>query len=66
MTMENIIDRENIHAAVLAVERNKGAPGIDGLTTLQLRLLLSLDPEVEAVSQPSVLNVKSLILFAFC
>ncbi|MEN9362067.1 MAG: hypothetical protein RL095_3602 [Verrucomicrobiota bacterium] len=44
--MENIIDRENIHAAVLAVERNKGAPGIDGLTTLQLRLLLSLDPEI--------------------
>jgi group II intron reverse transcriptase/maturase len=41
MTMENIIDRENIHAAVLAVERNKGAPGIDGLTTLQLRPLLS-------------------------
>jgi hypothetical protein len=27
---------------------------------------LNLDSEVEAVSQPSVLNVKSLILFAFC
>jgi RNA-directed DNA polymerase len=39
MTMENIIDRKNVHAAVLAVERNKGAPGIDGLTTLQLRPL---------------------------
>ncbi|MEN9362381.1 MAG: hypothetical protein RL095_3916 [Verrucomicrobiota bacterium] len=25
-----------------------------------------LDSEIEAVSQPLVLNVKSLILFAFC
>jgi group II intron reverse transcriptase/maturase len=38
--MEDIIARENIHEAVLSVERNKGAPGIDGMPVTELRPLL--------------------------
>ncbi|WP_158816431.1 group II intron reverse transcriptase/maturase [Methylocapsa sp. S129] len=34
--MEAICDPENIDAAVRAVRRNKGAPGIDGMTVTQL------------------------------
>lgn len=35
--MEQVVTRENATAAWLAVKRNGGAPGIDGMTTGQLR-----------------------------
>ena len=35
--MEQVVRRENATAAWLAVKRNGGAPGIDGMTTQQLR-----------------------------
>lgn len=35
--MEQVVTRENATAAWLAVKRNGGAPGIDGMTTEQLR-----------------------------
>lgn len=35
--MEQVVTRENATAAWLAVKRNRGAAGIDGLTTQQLR-----------------------------
>ena len=35
--MEEVVTRENATAAWLAVKRNGGAPGIDGMTTTQLR-----------------------------
>jgi len=35
--MEQVVTRENATAAWLAVTRNGGAPGIDGMTTQQLR-----------------------------
>ena len=35
--MERIVTQENATAAWLAVKRNAGAPGIDGMTTQQLR-----------------------------
>ena len=35
--MEQVVNQENATAAWLAVKRNGGAPGIDGLTTQQLR-----------------------------
>jgi RNA-directed DNA polymerase len=35
--MEQVVTRENATAAWLAVKRNGGAPGIDGMTTQQLR-----------------------------
>jgi RNA-directed DNA polymerase len=35
--MEQVVSRENATAAWLAVKRNGGAPGIDGMTTGQLR-----------------------------
>lgn len=35
--MEQVVSRENATAAWLAVKRNGGAPGIDGMTTQQLR-----------------------------
>ena len=34
--MEQVVGRENATAAWLAVKRNGGAPGIDGMTTKQL------------------------------
>ena len=34
--MEQVVSRENATAAWLAVKRNGGAPGIDGMTTKQL------------------------------
>jgi len=34
--MEQVVSRENAQAAWLAVKRNGGAPGIDGMTTKQL------------------------------
>lgn len=36
MLMEEILARENLTAALKAVLRNKGAPGIDGMTVEQL------------------------------
>jgi group II intron reverse transcriptase/maturase len=35
--MEQVVTRENATAAWLAVKRNAGAPGIDGMTTKELR-----------------------------
>jgi len=35
--MDRVVTRENATAAWLAVKRNAGAPGIDGMTTTQLR-----------------------------
>jgi len=38
--MEKVVERENMRAAVKRVERNKGAAGIDGLETEELRSYL--------------------------
>ena len=35
--MEQMLSRENLQVAVKKVESNKGAPGVDGVTTQQLR-----------------------------
>lgn len=35
--MEQVVTQANATAAWLAVKRNGGAPGIDGMTTQQLR-----------------------------
>ncbi|MGE5582020.1 MAG: group II intron reverse transcriptase/maturase, partial [Bacillota bacterium] len=35
--MEQMLSRENLQAAVKKVESNKGAPGVDGVTTQKLR-----------------------------
>jgi retron-type reverse transcriptase len=35
--MEKVVERSNILAALERVERNKGAPGVDGMTTQELR-----------------------------
>jgi len=35
--MEEVVRQENAQAAWLAVKRNGGAPGIDGMTTTELR-----------------------------
>ena len=35
--MEGVVTQENATAAWLAVKRNGGAPGIDGMTTQELR-----------------------------
>ena len=46
--MEAICDPDNIKAALDAVERNKGAPGIDGITVKQLPDILKARwPEIE-------------------
>jgi hypothetical protein len=46
--MEAICDPDNIEAALRAVVRNKGAPGIDGITIKQLPGLLKARwPEIE-------------------
>lgn len=46
--MEAICDPDNIEAALRAVVRNKGAPGIDGMTVRQLPGLLEARwPEIE-------------------
>jgi len=46
--MEAICAPENIEAAVRAVVRNKGAPGIDGITVRQLPDVLAARwPEIE-------------------
>jgi len=46
--MEAICDPENIEAALRAVVRNKGAPGVDGLTVRQLPDILKARwPEIE-------------------
>jgi RNA-directed DNA polymerase len=46
--MEVICDPENIEAALRAVVRNKGAPGVDGLTVRQLPDILKARwPEIE-------------------
>jgi RNA-directed DNA polymerase len=46
--MEAICDQDNIEAALDAVVRNKGAPGIDGITVKQLPSILKARwPEIE-------------------
>src|SRR3954465_14875069 len=46
--MEAIYDPENIEAALRAVVRNKGAPGVDGITVRQLPSILKARwPEIE-------------------
>ena len=46
--MEAICDPDNIEAALRAVVRNKGAPGIDGMTVKQLPSILKARwPEIE-------------------
>ena len=46
--MEAICDPDNIEAALDAVVRNKGAPGIDGITVKQLPDILKARwPEIE-------------------
>ena len=46
--MEAICDPDNIEAALRAVVRNKGAPGIDGITVKQLPSILNARwPEIE-------------------
>src|SRR6476619_2454296 len=46
--MEAICDPENIEAALRAVARNKGAPGVDGITVRQLPGILKARwPEIE-------------------
>jgi RNA-directed DNA polymerase len=46
--MEAICDPDNIEAALRAVVRNKGAPGIDGITVKQLPSILKARwPEIE-------------------
>jgi hypothetical protein len=35
--MESVCERENMRKALHRVERNKGAPGVDGMKTTQLR-----------------------------
>src|ERR1700732_532704 len=46
--MEVICDPDNIEAALRAVVRNKGAPGVDGITVRQLPGLLKARwPEIE-------------------
>src|ERR1700730_17678693 len=49
--MEAICDPDNIEAALRAVVRNKGAPGIDGMTVKQLTSILTARwPEIEDAS----------------
>lgn len=36
-TMEGVVDDINIQAAVKAVISNKGAPGVDGITTEEIK-----------------------------
>ncbi len=46
--MEQVVARENMLTALKRVERNHGAPGIDGVTTEELRELLRRDwPKVK-------------------
>ncbi len=52
--MEEIVSPFNAWKALLAVERNGGAPGIDGMTTKQLREHLKRhggDPPREALGR---------------
>lgn len=44
ITLENILSQANMLAALKRVEANKGAPGIDGMETTQLREHLFLHP----------------------
>ena len=37
MSMEQILSRENLNAAYLAVKANQGAPGVDGMSVTQLK-----------------------------
>ena len=37
ITLEAILSRENLALALKRVEANKGAPGVDGMTTEELR-----------------------------
>src|SRR5215471_17398997 len=55
--MEAICDPDNIEAALRAVVRNKGAPGIDGITVKQLPGVLNARwPEIERTTAPGALS----------
>src|SRR3984893_5588765 len=57
--MEAICDPDNIEAALRAVVRNKGAPGIDGITVKQLPSILKARwPEIEE----QLLDVSNVLL----
>src|ERR1700722_9538951 len=54
--MEALCDPENIEAALRAVVRNKGAPGVDGITVRQLSGILKARwPEIEDQLAPGSL-----------
>src|ERR1700756_204711 len=57
--MEAICDPENIEAALRAVVRNKGAPGVDGITVRQLPGILKArwrQARRSAASAPPAVN----------
>src|SRR3954449_6816031 len=56
--MEAICDPENIEAALRAVVRNKGAPGVDGITVRQLPGIL----KASALKQKSLTKLCRLNL----
>ena len=41
-TMEAVVERENLKKALAQVKRNKGAPGIDGMSVLLLFTMVAL------------------------
>ncbi len=43
LLMEKVVERENMRVALKRVERNRGAPGIDGLSTEELRSYLRIN-----------------------
>lgn len=44
ITLERVLARDNLTRALLQVERNKGAPGVDGMTTDKLRAYIKSHP----------------------
>ena len=44
ITLEKILESANLNAALKKVESNKGAPGVDGMRTDELRLYITDHP----------------------
>ena len=44
ITLERVLARDNLYKALRQVERNKGAPGVDGMPTDQLRTFIKSHP----------------------